>query len=264
MLKPILISITFLFFSNSFQTSKPYIKSSFKDINSIRLNNNLPSNDYSQIFGNDYTDALNYFRENNELHKKIFDKHKVDAEIIIPVLFPERIRYSIVRDYFETVFLETIYADLGSEYVDFSIGDFQMKPSFIEKLELFIENSEMLSSKYTFLLINEIESKQVRKERLKRIKSVAYQLNYICAFYDIIKQRFDLSEISKTEKIRFVASAYNFGFDKSKDDIIKKQGLKVFPYGSKYPGKQYAYTDVSVDFYTNHYTQIFKAKTKLK
>ena len=92
------------------------------------------SSKYYKIFGNDYKNALNYFKKYKTFSRNILKENNVDAEIIIPILFPERIRYSIVRDFFETAFLEAIYTSQGSDYIDFSIGDFQMKPSFIEKL----------------------------------------------------------------------------------------------------------------------------------
>lgn len=214
--------------------------------------------DYKEIFGDDYRNALNYFKENYELQKKIFKYHNVDPGIIIPVLFPERIRYSIIRDYFETAFLETVYKDLGSEYVDFSIGDFQMKPSFIEKLEQEIKTNYRLKDKYNFLLIEKFEGKEKREKRINNLKSKVFQLNYISAFYDLIITKFDLNDMTNNDKIIFFASAYNYGFDNSKNEIIEKQKLELFPYGSKYPGKQYSYTDVALDFYLNYYSQLSK------
>ncbi len=218
---------------------------------------NIKTSKYAEIFSDDYKDALNYFRNNKTLQKKVLYKNNVKLEIIIPIVFPERIRYSIVQDYFETKFLETIYTDYGSEYIDFSIGDFQMKPSFIEKLEKQIEIYPDLSKKYSLLKITQNQPTNQRKERVKRLKSTEYQLNYISLFYDIVNNKFDLSGMTKAGKIKFFASAYNFGFDKSKEEIIKHIDVKYFPYGTKYPGEQYAYTDVALDFYLNYYTSIF-------
>lgn len=254
--KQIILCLTFLLLFSGFQSpflSCKYSEHATKFISKFK---EVLTDSYSEIFGDDYQDALNYFRENKTLHKKVLNKNKVDADIIIPVVFPERIRYSIVRDYFETLFLESVYKDFGSEYVDFSVGDFQMKPSFIEKLELEIERSDSLCTKYSYLLIKKSKPAEERSQRLKNLKSTVYQLNYICAFNDIVNLKFNLSEMTNTEKIKFIASAYNYGFDKSKNDISEHINVKFFPYGSKYPGKQYAYTDVAVDFYINYYSTI--------
>jgi hypothetical protein len=215
--------------------------------------------DYQKIFGNDYTDALKYFEKNKLVISAHFNKGLVDKELIAPIIFPERIRYSMVRDLIETAAVELIYIDFGSDYVDFSIGDFQIKPSFAEKVESFINQSDILSTKYR-LLINyrEEEKRKKRKERVRRLKLQNYQLIYIAAFYDIVKQRFDLSRKSKVDKIKFIATAYNHGFDEKKIEIEKRIDDCFFPYGTKYKGKQYAYTDVAVDFYLNHYREIFE------
>ncbi len=216
------------------------------------------SSKYFKIFGNDYKDALSYFKSNKILINKILKNNNIDSEIVIPVLFPERIRFSIVKNYFETAFLEAIYTRHGSDYVDFSIGDFQMKPSFIEKLENRISENVVLNKKYSKLLIEKDTKKEERKERIKRLKATNYQLLYISLFYDIVNMKFDTGSKSKSEKIIFFAAAYNHGFETSKKEIEKYIKVKYFPYGTSYPGEQYSYCDVSADFYKNYYFKIFK------
>ncbi|MCF6366169.1 MAG: hypothetical protein L3J35_08205 [Bacteroidales bacterium] len=215
-------------------------------------NINEAQSKYYEIFKEDYTEALNYFDKNMPLLNLTFNKHNIDKEIIIPVIFPERIRYSIIKNYLETKALEVIYVEYGSKYVDFSIGDFQLKPSFAEKIEHEITKNDKLKTKYSFLPINKLTKKEEREERVIRLTKISYQIHYISAFYDIITNRFDLSKKSKVEKIKFIASAYNFGFDKSKKEIQNHINAKFFPYGTKYPGNQYSYTNVAVDYYKNY------------
>ena len=50
----------------------------------------------------------------------------------IAVVFPELIRYSALRDKIEITLLKSLYIYKGDDYADFSIGQFQMKPSFAE------------------------------------------------------------------------------------------------------------------------------------
>lgn len=214
--------------------------------------------DYQKIFGDDYSNALNYFKKNQSTITTYFNYHSIDQELIIPVIFPERIRYSMVKDFLETVAVELIYIDLGANYVDFSIGDFQIKPSFAEKVEKNISQSLRLSDKYKLLLQKgEKSNRAIRKERVRRLKLLDYQLIYISAFYDIVTQKFSLEQLSTPGKIKFLAAAYNHGFDCEKSEIEKSSYKKFFPYGTKHKGKQYSYSEVAVDFYLNHYRTIF-------
>lgn len=217
--------------------------------------------DYQSIFGDDYQDALNYFGKNSNRIEMQLNRQQVDKELIVPIIFPERIRYSMIRDLIETTAVEFVYINYGPDYVDFSIGDFQIKPSFAEKVEVSLSKLPGLNTKYQSLINfreNGIQAK--RKERVQRLKSFNYQLIYIAAFYDIINQQFNLSNKSKIEKIEFLASAYNYGFDKEMSVIESRIGVKYFPFGKQYRGEQYAYTSVAVDFYLNHYAGIFEIK----
>ncbi len=217
------------------------------------------SSDYQTIFGSDYDHALNYFEKRKSIITSYFIYHSVNQELIVPVIFPERIRYSIVKDYLETTAVELVYIDFGADYVDFSIGDFQIKPSFAEKVENQIASSSQLAEKYELLIhFGKKKAKAIRKERVRRLKLLSYQLIYISAFYDIVNQKFNLKNKSTTENIKFVATAYNHGFDCEKSSIENCIDDKFFPYGTKYKGEQYSYAAVAVDFYLNHYKSIFK------
>ncbi|MBN1251668.1 MAG: hypothetical protein JXR51_00625 [Bacteroidales bacterium] len=218
-------------------------------------------NNYLKIFGNDYKNAINYFIDNKTVFENYFSDYNVDIEILTSIIFPERIRYSIVKDYFETTFLELFYVENGSSKVDFSIGDFQIKPSFAEKIEFYIKNNPYLNHKYEILLNYDTkEISEIRKKRVERLKNKKNQIVYISAFYDIVKSKFYLLKKSKSEKIKFFATAYNYGFDKSQNVLEKHLNDEFFPYGTSYPQKQYSYSDISLYFYRNEYFLIFNKK----
>ncbi|RLD78841.1 MAG: hypothetical protein DRJ10_09720 [Bacteroidetes bacterium] len=220
----------------------------------VFLFNSNSENNFAKIFGDDYQDAIMYFKTNKNIISKGLEQFDTPNSLIIPVLFPERIRYSLIRDLIETVSVEMIYVDFGSEYVDFSIGDFQLKPSFAENVEKNIRESTVLNTKYSkFLIYKNQEVKGKRKMRVKRLKSLNYQLIYISAFYDIVSLKFNLNDKSKKEKIRFLSTCYNYGFTTTKLNIEKHIRDEYFPYGKIYKGKQYAYSEVSLYFYTNDY-----------
>lgn len=216
------------------------------------------SPDYQKIFGSDYINALNYFKKNSLIIKKYANYYSFDNEIISSSIFPERIRYSIIRDLIETKAVEMVYVDYGSDYVDFSIGDFQIKPSFAEKIEAIVLKDKTLKSKFNILIkYNSTNQKLIRAARVKRLKSLNFQMIYIAAFHDIVKNKFDFSMLTKEKKIACFAVAYNHGFDVSFTTLEKRAKDKLFPYGAKYKGVQYSYTNIALDFYKNHYFKIF-------
>ena len=53
----------------------------------------------------------------------------------LAVVFPEIVRYSDLEDLIQIRALKVLYVQYGRKYADFSVGHFQMKPSFIEQLE---------------------------------------------------------------------------------------------------------------------------------
>ena len=69
---------------------------------------------------------------------------ETEATELAAILFPELIRYSVYKDFFETQALELLYIDYGKKTADFSIGRFQMKPSFAEAVEAYILAHEQL------------------------------------------------------------------------------------------------------------------------
>jgi len=221
----------------------------------------VQSQNYAKIFDTDYKDAINYFKTNKATLSNGFRAYNIDLELASSTVFPERIRYSIVKDFFETAYLEVFYVENGSDEVDFSIGDFQIKPSFAEKVEFVVKYNPILKNKYTKLLYNnKLNIKQIRTTRVKRLKNLEYQIIYISAFCDIVKIKFRIENMPKNEKIKFYATAYNFGFDKSEKTIKNHINDMFFPYGGKYPGKQYSYSNISVYFYKSNFYSIFNAK----
>ncbi len=217
----------------------------------------LEGENYAQIFGKDYRRAINFIKVN----KKYFDYHfkssKADKVLIVSTLFPERIRYSILSDYIETEANEILYTQFGSDYVDFSIGYFQMKPSFVENMEKYILKNHFDENILPYFYYFDKKEIEIRKERIKRLKSFNWQLKYAEAFYLIVNHKYNTENMSIEERIEFFASAYNSGFNKTKEQIIKNIDNEYFPYGTSYPAKQYSYSKVASFFYTNSYKSIF-------
>ncbi|MCB0663362.1 MAG: hypothetical protein KDC24_11525 [Saprospiraceae bacterium] len=194
----------------------------------------------------------------NEVAGK-FDCPKASA---LAIGFPELIRYQLVKDLFETTALELLYEDLGSREVDFSIGPFQMKPSFVEELETVILNHPNVFSELQWVAAYDTEDvKNQRAIRLQRLESFEWQLNYLFSFYKVADLSFsDEAFCNEHEKIAFFASAYNLGFKAERNLIRSFISKEIFPYGKKYNGPQVAYAALAVRYFqeqTPRKTEIF-------
>ncbi len=216
--------------------------------------------DYKKAFSDNYADALDFISENANLIFDYSSAYDTDPEIIMPVLFPEAIRYSIVSDYLETKSLELVYVYSGS--TDFSIGYFQMKPSFAENLEQSISSYPQALSKYDSLLIpDDWPPTEIRKERLERLKKLEYQVAYVNCMYDILKILHpSIFKLSKEFQIRFASTAFNHGFLSGKDEIIEYSDKAFFPMNGKNNTPRYKYSEISLYFYQNDLPLILSKK----
>jgi hypothetical protein len=143
--------------------------------------------------------------------------------------------------------LKVLYVQNGKGYSDFSIGYFQMKPSFIEQLESYVESNSKYKRTYKNYLFKHPDSKEARVKRIERLEDKNWQLKYLLLFCQIVKDVFpEIEQYDIAKKLRFYSTAYNSGFLKKKDDLIKYQNYKLFPYFSL---KKYNYSSISVCFY---------------
>ena len=130
-----------------------------------------------EVYEKDYKWAVKFLKKHKRTIIKKSSDYKTDTATIVSVVFPEIIRYSIFKDYFEIKGLELIYVEHGKKYADFSIGYFQMKPSFFEKIEEYVNRSNELKAKFPHIIeYQNIIEKRVRKERLERFKNFDWQL----------------------------------------------------------------------------------------
>lgn len=220
---------------------------------------------YEVIFAEDYKSALNYMGKNSQTFKASAFAYGHSPELLTSIVFPELVRYSMISDLLETSALEYIYLSGGSNAADFSIGRFQMKPSFVEQLETDIGQSDSLKIKYTSIIAYQADNTfGQRARRLQRLKSASWQLIYLNAFVDVVQEKFKDLRFSTTEdSLRFYASAYNGGFCRSAQQIRTAAGQCLFPYGAGYEGPQYAYSDVSVYFHSHVFLKKKSPKTPL-
>ena len=168
-----------------------------------------------------------------------------DLRIAFAIVAPEAGCYNSLSDYFETAAVKNGYPSNGSP--DYSIGVFQMKPSFAESLENEVAKESALKAKYGSRLAygcSDVASK--RRERVSRLASTNWQIYYLAVFVDVVKKRTSTWNLKDPEsKVRYWSTLYNAGLYLSKARVEQRQGVKQFPRGTK----EFNYSAVALELY---------------
>lgn len=215
------------------------------------INASAQSPDYSKIFGSDWQKTNNWLQENDSWLRPALEKHNIPYPEAIAVVFPELVRYSALRDKMEISVLKSLYCSLGKEYANFSIGVFQIKPSFAEHIR---NESPAHGRKKMFEKIGSYPSGYLfRKSIVDGLEDPETELKYVIAFFRICEKRFPRKWNDAFSKIRFLATAYNTGFWKSEKEISLMTDKKFFN-TKLFKTENYSYADVAL-FWYNQYIQ---------
>jgi hypothetical protein len=214
---------------------------------------------YNEIFGSDWEKALSFEKENRDWMKPILERNNVPYDIAIAVVFPELVRYSALRDKMEITLLKALYINLGEQYANFSIGQFQVKPTFAEFIRK--EGPSVLGrrSGISFPQPDEFESvSEYRKSIVIDLEKPETEFNYIVAFYKLCEKRFRINRLDTYDKVKFTATAYNFGINREADEIRNMIDKKYFN-TKLFKTQNYSYSDVALFWYENYRTGIIDA-----
>lgn len=185
------------------------------------------SANYPKIFGNDWTSAINYVKEHHDEWSREFEHFDVDPRLAVAIVFPELIRYSMWQDEIERAAVNGLYVSKGTDGANFSIGRFQMKPSFAEEIEQ-EWNRSSLSKEYGFVF-NLQQNNEARRSRIRRLSNMQGQCRYLAIFIRLLQQRHpQLEQLSEKEQVCFLATAYNRSFTASFQQIKKIQHERHF------------------------------------
>jgi hypothetical protein len=205
--------------------------------------------DYRAVFGDDWKKAEDFIAQNESWIRPELKKYDIGFYEAMAIIFPELVRYSAIRDKMETTLLKALYINLGKEYADFSIGHFQMKPAFAEMVGM--TASRTLSHRYCSLVKDSSDFQDIREYRsavVKDLEGNASQLNYLVVFCKICYNRFNIRKMGTEERIRFLATAYNYGFLKNADEIRSMEDRKFFS-TELLSRNTYSYCDISLFWY---------------
>lgn len=206
---------------------------------------------YQKVFGTDWTEAEQYVREHHEDWKKEFDLFGVDSRMAEAIVFPELIRYSRWKDEIEKTAVNGLYVIKGREGADFSVGRFQMKPSFAEDVER-AWNSSPLAQEYGFSF-NLADNAEARRSRVRRLSTEEGQCRYLAIFIRLQQLRLpQLQQVSKEQQVRLLATAYNRSFSASWQSLCQMQHERHFHTDviKTRSTRFYCYSDIAERFFT--------------
>lgn len=202
---------------------------------------------YHQIFGKRYTEAIQFITDNTWM-KDTLREHNIDPEFALAIVFPELIRYSEIQDKMEISGLLTLYVQYGEKYANFSVGRFQMKPTFAEQLE---KDAQKWSVGRDFDLSNTPEARIERVNRLDRVDS---QLNYLIVFIKVLDIKYrNMNWKALEDKLKFYATAYNSGYKLRYESIRQQSERKMFYTGIIKGDSIYNYADIAWFYYRNSF-----------
>ena len=203
---------------------------------------------YRSVFGEKYTEAFEYLAGPSWITETL-TASGISPAFATALVFPEVIRYSAIRDRLEMHGLITLYVQYGSAYSDFSVGRFQMKPSFAAQVE---KDAEDLPANRRTLLntVDTSDTPQARMARIQRLDSQAWQLQYLIWFIDIMDRHYGHAfEADHPEKLRFYATAYNCGYTKPEPAIRRKMQESHFHTALLRSDVCYNYGDIALEYY---------------
>ncbi|MFM9907700.1 MAG: hypothetical protein ACKVOW_00055 [Chitinophagaceae bacterium] len=178
------------------------------------------------------------------------------------IVFAEVMRFSQLKDDIETESLRTLYVQLGEEYANFSIGLFQMKPSFAAQVE---EKAKQLlpDSIYNELQLAYTATipENIRTERVERLQDADWQLIYLTAFICICNVVYkDNVFTNDRTRLQWYATVYNAGFDKSDVYITQKIDQDNFYLSQHMPGKKFKYAAIAAWYFIQQNSTIKQPK----
>ena len=210
--------------------------------------------DYASIFGARYSEAEQFLEQNSWIADALLLPPS-ETRIALAVVFPEIIRFRALEDEIQVRALKVLYVQYGKKYADFSVGPFQMKPTFAEQVEqeynaLFSEAERSASGIAAF---ETGSTSKLRKERVLRLDDLQWQARYLRLFMMVMDKLYGKALFADDlDKLRFYATAYNAGFSQGEKPVRKMMEAKWFHTRLFLAATRYNYGDVAAYYYQGH------------
>ncbi len=210
---------------------------------------NAQTADYETIFGENWNKAIAFEKENRVWMMPLIQENNLSYHEAIAVIFPELIRYSALRDMMEITLLKSLYVSLGTKYSNFSIGQFQIKPSFAELVRVHSPPLTINDSIFVFSKpLDYSNLYEYRRDIVTGLENPETEIIYLIAFIKICNEKYKLSGYDDQERVKFLSTAYNYGIDNSKRQIEKMVDRRFFS-TKLISDTTYSYSDISVTWY---------------
>lgn len=205
---------------------------------------------YAHVFGADWNEAMKYVQANRCQWKPTFDTFDIDCHLAEAIVFPELIRYSRWKDQIEQAAVTGLYVHGGKEKADFSIGRFQMKPSFAEQVES-DWNASDFATEYGFSFDTRKNS-DARRQRVKRLTDETWQYRYLALFVCLqIKRHPELKSASKEKQVKLLSTAYNRSYTATTAQLQRMAQQRHFHTDiiATRNTQRYRYADIAWQYY---------------
>ena len=93
--------------------------------------------------------------------------------------------------------------------------------------------------------------KDYRKSIVNDLEDPKTEFNYLVAFIKICEKNFRTNRMDEIERLKFLATAYNYGIDKSSAEIENMIDKKFFN-TKLFKTENYSYADVSLFWYRQY------------
>ncbi|MCQ2335524.1 MAG: hypothetical protein MJZ89_06795 [Paludibacteraceae bacterium] len=166
--------------------------------------------DFRREHHEQWIQAARYAAEQREAWGEIWHGFEVDSALAEAVVFPEMVRFSKLQNYAEIAAVKVRYVAMGSRECNYSIGRFQMKPSFVETLEKRWMQSTMTAQYQA--QFDTTQTREARTARINRMEDDLWQCVYLSMFIRLLYTDYSgLKALPKEEQVALVATAYNRG-----------------------------------------------------
>ena len=212
--------------------------------------------DYAVLFGAKYAEAERLLLQNSWIADSLRLPPQ-ETRIALAVVFPEVIRFKTLQDKIQVRALKVLYVQYGRKYADFSVGQFQMKPTFAEQIEkdynqLFSDEEKAATAIAAFAAGDSVS---LRKERVVRLGDLRWQVRYLRLFMMVMGKLYqDRGFADDLEKLRFYATAYTTGYAQEEKTIWRKMPSRHFHLELFFPKIRYSYADVAVSYFKRQTT----------
>ncbi len=200
--------------------------------------------DYAETYARECAFAFDFY-DGSGFVRNVQARANVPPEFLFAIVAPEITQYHHLRDVVEQIALFALYTHSGRDYADFSVGIFQMKPSFAEAIEQEVRADGKLQTLFPEFVFSGEDTMPERRNRLKRLQSTDWQMSYLMAFAAMMERRFGKFENTEKDVILW-AAAYNSGFARPVEELEKMCKLELFP---RFSRRKHNYAQLSLWFY---------------